>query len=105
MAPTDKVVGGNGDEHPRYEVEWSRGRHGGRATEDEREVDVLKEGESERLVQDPLEERHDGADKEEHQQSVVDLTIREQTLRSDHAPLRHDKLSIHEQQVSPCNLQ
>ena len=90
MTATDDVVEQEADEHPRHKVQRRRRRQGARTAEDNGEIEVLEETNSKLLVQSPLEERGDGTGQEEEDKAVVELTIREEPLRSNDTPLGYN---------------
>jgi hypothetical protein len=61
VAPTDGVVKEVADEDPGHVVEGRRGRQAVRAGEDDREVEVLEDVQSELSVYGPLDEGRDRA--------------------------------------------
>jgi hypothetical protein len=77
VAPTNDIVKDKADEHPGHIVEGRHRRQVFRATEDKREVDVLEETNFELPVQNPLEQWCEYADKEEEEEDIVGLTVRE----------------------------
>lgn len=88
VAPTDDIVEDKAEEHPGHIVERRRRGHATRADEDDREAEVLEEIEFELFVQDPLNHRCDESGQETEGEAVVQLTVREQTLWSNHTPLQ-----------------
>ena len=87
MTPTDNKVEDEADENPGNVVEWRRWWHVARAREHEGEIDVFEELHSELLLQYPLERRSKRTDQEKEDEAVIETTMGEQMLWSDHAPL------------------
>ena len=90
MASTDDIVENKADEYRGHVIEGSSRGECARATECDWEIDVLEEIHFELLVQYPLEQRRKDADKEEEDEDVIELTVREQTLRPNDTPLQHN---------------
>jgi hypothetical protein len=76
VAPTDDIVKDKADEHHGHIVKGGRRGQVERATEGDWEIDVLEEIYSELLVQYPLKQGCKGADKEEEDEAIVELTVR-----------------------------
>ena len=87
MAPTDEIVKEVAYEDPGYKVERCRGRQVAGARKDEREIEILEKIDLELFVYCPLHEGCDRAKQEKKDETVVELTVREQTLWSDDTPL------------------
>ena len=87
MPSADDIIRNVADQHPGYIVERCRGRHVGGAHKDDWEIDVLEHIQLERSVYHPLDEGCDRANQENESETVVKVTVREQTLWSDHTPL------------------
>jgi hypothetical protein len=77
VASTGDIVKDKADEHPRHVVEGVRRRHDDRAAKGDWEIDVLEETYSELLVQYPLKQRCKDANKEEEDEAIVQLTVRQ----------------------------
>ena len=77
MAPTDDVIEDEADQHPGHKVERGRWRHRARTREDDRKVEVLEDADLVPLLQNPLAQRCDGAEEEEEDEAVVQLSVRE----------------------------
>jgi len=86
VAPTDEIVKDEAYEDPGYIVERCRGRQVGSARKDDREIEVLEETDFELFVYCPLDEGYDRANQEKVNETVVEPTVREQTLWSDDTP-------------------
>ena len=87
MAPTDEIVKNVADEGPRHIVERCSGRQVVCTYKDNREIEVLEEIDFERFVCCPLGEGCNRANQERKKKTVEEVTVREQTLWSDHTPL------------------
>ena len=87
MSPTDNVVKDEADQNPGYIIERRRGGYAARDSENEREIEVLEELHVELLLEYPLYYWRNNTDQEEKQETVIELAMGEETLRSDHAPL------------------
>ena len=89
-APTDDMVEDEAGEHPGCIVDRRRRRNVG-IGKDEREIEVLETVHLELLVQDPLDSWCSDAEKEEEDERVVELTIREKTLWPNDTPLSRQR--------------
>jgi len=87
VAPTDEIVKEVADQDPGYIIQRCRGRHVARARKDDREIEVLEETDFELFVYCPLDERCHRANQEKENETVVELTVREQTLWANDTPL------------------
>ena len=89
-APTDDTVEDEADEHPGCIVDrrpWGQSDTG----KYEREIEVLETVHLEFLVHYPLDSWRSDAEKEEEDERVVELTVRENTLWSNHTPLSRQR--------------
>ena len=77
MASANDIVEDKADEHKERVVKGDRKRHAGRALEGDWEMDVLEETFFELLVEYPLEQWCQDAGKEEEDETIVDLTVRQ----------------------------
>ena len=90
MAPTDDIVEDKADEYQQHVVKGGRSGHVACAAEGDWEIDVFEEIYSELPVQYPLEQRCKDAGKEEDDEAIVELTVRQYTLRPNDTPLQHN---------------
>ena len=88
-ALTDDIVEDEADEHPGCIVDWRRRRQKAGTGKDDREIEVLETVHLELLVQYPLDRWRSDAEKEDER--VVELTVREITLWSNHTPLSRQR--------------
>ena len=77
MASADEIVEDKANEHKEGVVKGDRKRYVGRAVEGDGEMDVLEETFFELLVEYPLEQWCQDAGKEEEDETIVDLTVRQ----------------------------
>ena len=77
MAPTDYIVEDEADEPRGHVVNMGRGRHEAHVVEGDWEIDILEETYSELLVQYPLKQRRKDARKEEKNEAIIQLTLRQ----------------------------
>jgi len=90
-APTDDIVEDEADEYPGYIVDHRPRSQSGGTTKDEREIEVLEPVYLEFLVHYPLDRWCSDAEKEEEDERVVELTVRENTLWSNDTPLSRQR--------------
>jgi hypothetical protein len=87
VTATDNVVEQEADEHPRHVVQRHRGWHSAGAREDDREAQVPKKRHLKFLVESPLDKWGNSTGHEKEDEAVVQLTVREEMLWSNDAPL------------------
>ena len=90
-APTDDIVEDEADEHPGCIVDRRRRRQKAGTGKDEREIEVLETVHLEFIVHYPLDSWCSDAEKEEEDERVVELTVRENTLWSNDTPLSRQR--------------
>jgi hypothetical protein len=86
-APTDDIVEDEADDHPGCIVDRRRRRQRASTAKDEREIEVLETVHLEFLVHHPLDGWCSDAEKEEEDERVVELTVRENMMWSNDTPL------------------
>jgi len=74
------------DDTPGNVIDSGSGRDKTRTREDNREVNVLKDGVRVAACDEVGNARGDGSNKEEEKETIVDLTFGELTSRSDNTP-------------------
>ena len=90
-ALTDDIIEDEADEHPGCIVDQRRRRQKAGTGKDDWEIEVLETVHLELLVQYPLDCWRSDAEKEEEDERVVELTVRENTLWSNHTPLSRQR--------------